>query len=721
VRGNRSETTQRTEVWIPKGNSHKITRKKKIIRVDGFDPNVVGVHVKSANSVVVFGRRAGRTTVELLFEGADKTAEKIIVAVVTERQIGDLAPLTTPPRVVDHEPSTRGTRTSPPTPVALPNGPRPDLRIQEGILKIIERKKSVAKMTVGSTSIIEIIQCSATEIGIRALKPGTTDIMFWYNGEPKPERIIVEVFPAEQSGPLNGLQIQQGHIQVWKRDRKVVRIAIGSTSIIDITQYTPYEIGITGLKPGRTNIVFWYEGKDQSPITMAVEVLPAQPAPDVNPFSTTGSTKADTARRQIEQALKKTISIEMTDGTLKEALKQLHEAASVNIVIDTKLLEEEGISTDAKVSLHLSGVSLGSALKILLTPMNLTTVIEDEVLKVTSERGAEGKLFAVAYKVKDLIQTEYAGQAAFDSLIELITNVVKPDSWEEVGGRSTIRANSITSSLVVRQTQTVHNEIQQLFTALRKWSHVDAKPTKLKPDSLPNLSPFQSGVSRTTRKRSGMIPHPVKDPLERVISVTFDEDKLEDVLIRVASAVDLHLLIDWKAIEAEGVTKNSPVSIDLKHVMAKSVLKLILEPMKLGAVLEGESILKVTSLSQAKTQPPLRVYRVAHLLTDPKVDLKKLSEAIRQCVEPDTWDLVGGDGTLSPNEKTQSLVIRQTEATHQEIADLLEQLAVLRKSPGDTLRESPPQTLNRAKPSTTVPAKPLIDTAAPTNVPRAKR
>ena len=61
-----------------------------------------------------------------------------------------------------------------------------------------------------------------------------------------------------------------------------------------------------------------------------------------------------------------------------------------------------------------------------------------------------------------------AAAADFDSLIELITTTIKPDTWEEVGGSGAIQEFEGTLSLVVTQTQDVHEEIADLLEQLRR-------------------------------------------------------------------------------------------------------------------------------------------------------------------------------------------------------------------------------------------------------------
>lgn len=56
----------------------------------------------------------------------------------------------------------------------------------------------------------------------------------------------------------------------------------------------------------------------------------------------------------------------------------------------------------------------------------------------------------------------------FDTLTELITQTIEPESWQEIGGPGTVRSFESTLSLVIRQTQKVHDEIAELLDQLRR-------------------------------------------------------------------------------------------------------------------------------------------------------------------------------------------------------------------------------------------------------------
>ena len=61
-----------------------------------------------------------------------------------------------------------------------------------------------------------------------------------------------------------------------------------------------------------------------------------------------------------------------------------------------------------------------------------------------------------------------AAMADFDSLIDLITSTIQPTTWDSVGGPGSIAPFETNLSLVVSQTQEVHEEIADLLEQLRR-------------------------------------------------------------------------------------------------------------------------------------------------------------------------------------------------------------------------------------------------------------
>ena len=56
---------------------------------------------------------------------------------------------------------------------------------------------------------------------------------------------------------------------------------------------------------------------------------------------------------------------------------------------------------------------------------------------------------------------------SWNQLRDLITSTIAPTSWEEVGGNGQMKFNDSTFSLIVRQSQAVHDELRSLLKQLR--------------------------------------------------------------------------------------------------------------------------------------------------------------------------------------------------------------------------------------------------------------
>jgi len=106
----------------------------------------------------------------------------------------------------------------------------------------------------------------------------------------------------------------------------------------------------------------------------------------------------------------------------------------------------------------------------------------------------------------------------------------------------------------------------------------------------------------------------IERKLRTPVSLSFRNEPLANVLDHLAqqSAVNLHL--DPQGLAEEGVTSDTPVTIDLRQdIMLKSALNLILEPLRLSFVIKDE-VLKVTSEQKQQGEVETVSYNVADLV-----------------------------------------------------------------------------------------------------------
>src|SRR5262249_38661697 len=157
------------------------------------------------------------------------------------------------------------------------------------------------------------------------------------------------------------------------------------------------------------------------------------------------------------------VTLNFTNTPLKQVIDDLRNWRGISVYLDQEALDAEGISIDRPVTIKLQDVALKTALTLLLKQAHLTYVVKDDVLQITTEAEARGKLMTRTYPVADLIDADASALLGVDvppwiklnkeeTLVSFITYNVLPRSWADVGGKASIEFHSPTQSLVVNQT-----------------------------------------------------------------------------------------------------------------------------------------------------------------------------------------------------------------------------------------------------------------------------
>jgi len=109
------------------------------------------------------------------------------------------------------------------------------------------------------------------------------------------------------------------------------------------------------------------------------------------------------AEKAIREAMKSPTLLDFIETPLSEVVDYLKKYHKIEIQLDKKALDDLGVSSDTPITISLQGVSLRSALRLLLKQHQLTYVIQDEVLLITSPEEAENRLVTKVYPVADLV------------------------------------------------------------------------------------------------------------------------------------------------------------------------------------------------------------------------------------------------------------------------------------------------------------------------------
>ena len=107
--------------------------------------------------------------------------------------------------------------------------------------------------------------------------------------------------------------------------------------------------------------------------------------------------------RAIESKLDEPVNLNFNNAPLRKVIDDLRAWKAINIHPEYGVLEKEGISLERPVTINLEQVSLKSALNLLLSQLDLTWVIRDEALVITTKENARGKLVQRTYQVADLV------------------------------------------------------------------------------------------------------------------------------------------------------------------------------------------------------------------------------------------------------------------------------------------------------------------------------
>src|SRR5207249_3332309 len=90
------------------------------------------------------------------------------------------------------------------------------------------------------------------------------------------------------------------------------------------------------------------------------------------------------AEQRISAILDDPTELAFNDTPLSDVIVYLADLHNIQIIIDNQDLSDAAIPTDSPVTRTLAGVKLRSALKIVLEPLKLSYVIEDDVLKIVT-------------------------------------------------------------------------------------------------------------------------------------------------------------------------------------------------------------------------------------------------------------------------------------------------------------------------------------------------
>lgn len=349
-------------------------------------------------------------------------------------------------------------------------------------------------------------------------------------------------------------------------------------------------------------------------------------------------------------------TVDLSDSSLREVIEWLRTEQGLVVLTDNNALAAAGVQSGEPISDRLDNAPIYLLLNR-LRASGLAWYFEDDILHITSVEAAEGHLTTIPYNLGDLLDAGYDT----DDLGQVIENAVAPDSWETVGGRGVL--SFLGDVMFLRHTGDVHRQVEALLAALRKHS----RRTFI-------LDPPQHLMLR--------------QKLNDNVTVAFEDTPLDTAVAELGDQLQIDIRLDLPALRDIRVRERQPVTLKLTDRSLKTVLQALVMDFGLTWVLR-DGVLWITSAETAEAFLKTAVYDVRDLCRDDS-ESRALREAVMSQTNADSWDEVGGPGSIE-FAQPGTLVVSNTETVHMAVLELLETYrAALRNSkPRDRHAEDP--------------------------------
>jgi hypothetical protein len=168
----------------------------------------------------------------------------------------------------------------------------------------------------------------------------------------------------------------------------------------------------------------------------------------------------------------------------------------------------------------------------------------------------------------------------------------------------------------------------------------------------------------------------------RVPEVSFDAVALADAIDFLRDVSGANIFVDWKALEAAGMDRTTPVTLRAKNVSFSHALDMVLQSASGGttplAYSTKAGVIQISMGEQLDKDTEVRAYDVRDLVPA-ELEMKALVTMLQESVAPNSWRDAGGSTGVLHSTK-HKLIVTTTEQNHREIRNVLK---MLREEPKD--------------------------------------
>ena len=417
--------------------------------------------------------------------------------------------------------------------------------------------------------------------------------------------------------------------------------------------------------------------------TLELEILKRPPAPkqgeNISP--------EDAIRRALETRVRAKID----EAPLQDVCTAIGKQLRIPIILDRKSLYDEGLDGKIPVSCSINNDRLLIFLERMLHELDLTWVIDREVLLVITKSYANEMLATRIYDVSDLIAVpEFCG-SDIRAVAELLTTLVAPECWITEGGVGyiTIVEGHDVGSLIISQTLNVHDDIEKQLATLRKYLPKKRNATGKCSDKNKQKGSGTHDALEPKKKKILSKKETIRCILRNKIDLNFENTPLTKVAEHLGRLLKTKVILHKISLENEGLDIETPVNFQVYGLSAASALKFMLSDFDLTYVIKDDFLLILASCTEQHEFLEIEHYDITDLTGGDFISDDFVDSIIRN-VYPSAWSTVGGEGTIIPFENcgARLLVVKQTQGIHLELQNFLEDLRKIQNG-GATQRHVP--------------------------------
>ncbi|MBC7854825.1 MAG: hypothetical protein IAF94_15440 [Pirellulaceae bacterium] len=356
-------------------------------------------------------------------------------------------------------------------------------------------------------------------------------------------------------------------------------------------------------------------------------------------------------------------------------LQDLSRQASVRIVLDPKDIENGVLNVHQKVAFEDWQTRNSQPLEVILWKVARCLSAHNEPdpfnafpqVVISQERGRI-VLTSRSLPPEPLRTQVYTLPAAMPERVvltsaELSDNIqltVDIDTWVGVGGQGTIGA--LPATVVVCNTSERHERIGQVVDRL---TSLPAVPTSLEP--IP-LFPIDTSAEQS-----------ILASLDTIGTFNYQQTPFNKLLDDISRRFSIPLVFATKKLEEAAIDMETPITLRIKNVSLRSCLRHLLRELGLTYVIK-DGFMQITTPEDACSQLYPVLYPVHDLIHACNRRELEDMDSFLQSVDRDSWDNVGGPGSLARVSHGWSLVW-QTPDVHQHLEERLGLLRAKIRSP----------------------------------------